>query len=79
MITVTSKSYPRSRLVNKTKKVTTTRTTKHKTLSADKISPQLAYFIQKPSAEKQNVEKATTAFAKENATSSHSQHLEFPP
>ena len=72
MITVTSKSYPHSRLVNKTKKVTTTRITNHKTLTADKLSLKLAYFIQKPSAEKQNVEKATNATTKENATSSHS-------
>ena len=39
MITVKSKYYLHSRLVNKAKKVTTPRTTKHKTLTTDKLLP----------------------------------------
>ena len=37
-------------------------------LAADKLSPQLAYFNQKPSEERQNFEKATPAYLEEHAT-----------
>ena len=68
IFTVTRKSYPRSKLAKKTKKVATTRNAKHKTLTSDKMSPQLAYFNQKHSAETQNVEKATSTYVAEHAT-----------
>ena len=62
---LTRKYYPRSKLVKKTKKATTTRTTKHKTLAADRESQKLAYFNQKLSAATQNVEKAKDTYAAE--------------
>ena len=36
-------------------------------LTVDKLSPQLDYLNQKPSAETHNVEKATAAYSAKNA------------
>ena len=63
IITETNKYYLRSRIVKKTKQVATTRTTNHKTLEYDKLSPKLAYFNHKTAAETQNFEKATASYA----------------
>lgn len=65
---VLNKSYPHSNLVKIIKKDATTRTAKHKMLDADRSLPKLAYFNQKPYAETQKVEKATSSCAAEYAT-----------
>ena len=68
IITVTRKSYPHIRIVKTNANVTTTRTVQQKTLTVDKLSPQLAYFNQKTSAETQNVEIAKDTYAEKRAT-----------
>ena len=61
--TITSKSYPLSKLSENTEKATTSRSAKHKTFVADRESQKLSYFNQKPYAEMQNVENATAEYS----------------